>query len=39
MQIPHMLTDGTTFEHIKAFIKSLRNQPLRYNIPVEWYEL
>lgn len=39
MQIPHMLTDETTFEHIKAFIKSLRNQPLRYIIPVEWYEL
>jgi hypothetical protein len=38
-QIPHMLTDETTFEHIKAFIKSLRNQPLRYIIPVEWYEL
>lgn len=38
-QIPKMLTDETTFEHIKAFIKSLRNQPLRYIIPIEWYEL
>jgi len=38
-QIPKMLTDETTFEHIKAFIKSLRNRPLRFIIPVEWYEL
>ena len=38
-QIPKMLTDETTFEHIKSFIKSLRNQPLRFIIPVEWYEL
>jgi hypothetical protein len=38
-QIPRMLTDETTFEHIKTFIKSLRNQPLRFIIPVEWYEL
>jgi hypothetical protein len=38
-QIQHMLTDETTFEDIKAFIKSLRHQPLRYIIPVEWYEL
>lgn len=38
-QIPRMLTDETTFEHIKTFIKSLRNQPLRFIIPKEWYEL
>jgi hypothetical protein len=38
-QIPKMLTDETTFEHIKVFIKSLRNQPLRFIIPVKWYEL
>lgn len=38
-QIPQMLTDETTFEHIKVFIKSLRNQPLRFIVPVEWYEL
>ncbi len=38
-QIPKMLTDETTFEHIKGFIKSLRNRPLRFIIPVEWYEL
>jgi hypothetical protein len=38
-QIPKMLTDETTFEHINTFIKSLRNRPLRFIIPVEWYEL
>lgn len=38
-QIPTMFTDETTFEHIKGFIKSLRNQPLRFIIPIEWYEL
>jgi len=38
-EIPRMLTDETTFEHIKTFIRSLRNQPLRFIIPIEWYEL
>jgi hypothetical protein len=38
-QIPRMLTDKSTFEHIKVFLKSQRNQPLKFIIPLEWYEL
>ena len=37
-QIPNMLTAPTTFKHIQEYLKSKRNQPLRYIIPVEWYE-
>ena len=38
-EIPKMLTDSTTFEHIKKFLKSQRNYRSRIIIPVEWYEL
>jgi hypothetical protein len=38
-EIPKMLTAPTTFKHIKKYLKSKRNLPLRYIIPVEWYEL
>jgi hypothetical protein len=37
-QIPDMLTDPTTFEHIRKFLKSQRSQPSKLIIPVEWYE-
>ncbi|WP_263351786.1 hypothetical protein [Acidicapsa acidisoli] len=38
-EIPKMLTDPSTFEHIKKFIQSQRYQSSRIIIPMEWYEL